>query len=157
MLVKEFKKGVSLSFGRGNFDEWAVIVQHPTYPRMPTDEWYFKKLTKFALYSSPSEVYDQFVEIYELTTKEVDEKVLDTISGIAKRYPYPLEFDLIFCILYMGMIAEENKEGAILGKKIKRLGVYQTLIEGLGATKAAHYSRGQSADYLLQVCKFRGF
>ena len=157
MLVKEFKKGVSLSFGRGSFDDWAVIVQHPSFPKFPTDEWYFKKLSKFALYSSPFELYEEFVEIYELTTNVVDENVLNTISGIAKRYPDPLEFDLIFTILYMGMIAEENKEGAILGKKMKRLGVYQTLIEGLGATKAAHYSRGQSADYLLEVCKYRGF
>lgn len=157
MLVKDFGKGVTLSFGKGNFDEWAVLLEHPTYPHMPTDEWYFKKLVKFSLYSSPPELYDQFVDIYDVTTKEVSQFALDKISGIAKKYPYPLEVEIVLCILYMGMIAEENKQGAILGKKIKRLGVYQTLIEGLGPFKAAHYSRGQSADYLVQVCKFRGF
>lgn len=156
-LVKDFGKGITLSFGKGNFDEWAVILKHPSFPRMPTDEWYFKKITKYSLYSSPAEVYDDFVDIYDITTAEVTQFALDKISGIAKRYSNVIEADIVFTILYMGMIAEENKEGAILGKKIKRLGVYQTLIEGLGPTKAAHYSRGKGADYLLEVCKFRGF
>ena len=157
MLVKEFGRGMSLSFGRGNFDDWAIIVKHPTYPRMPTDEWYFKKLVKFSLYSSPVELYEQFVAIYDVTTKKVEQEVLDMISGIAKKYPNPIEVDIVFCILYMGMIAEENKEGAILGKKIKRLGVYQTLVEGLHTSISAHYSRGKSADYLIEVCRYRGF
>jgi len=57
----------------------------------------------------------------------------------------------------MGMIAEENKEGAILKKRIKRLGVYQVLIEGVSPKVAARYSRGLGADYLDKVCYYRGF
>lgn len=30
-------------------------------------------------------------------------------------------------VLYAGMIAEENKENAVLGKRIKRLGMHQVL------------------------------
>jgi hypothetical protein len=57
----------------------------------------------------------------------------------------------------MGMIAEENKENTILGKRIKRLGMYQTLIEGLPAEMSANFSRGMKWKQLDKECTKRGF
>ena len=65
--------------------------------------------------------------------------------------------ELIYSILYMGMIAEENKENTILGKRIKRLGMYQTLIENVPAEISANYSRGMKWHELDKECNKRGF
>jgi hypothetical protein len=40
------------------------------------------------------------------------------------------------------MVAEENYPGTKLGKRLKRLGVHQILIEGMKVETAANWSRG---------------
>jgi hypothetical protein len=63
----------------------------------------------------------------------------------------------IFGILYAGMIAEEQKDKKILGKRIKRLGVHQVLVELVDPKIAANYSRGKRWSDLDIECKQRGF
>lgn len=64
------------------------------------------------------------------------------------------------------MVAEENKKYSVLGKRIKRLGIYQVLMDEkpLCATQAANFSRGKKAyKYVGDAipldteCKNRGF
>ncbi len=43
--------------------------------------------------------------------------------------------EIWFNVLYAGMVAEENKENAVLKKRIKRLGMHQVLIDGLEPEK----------------------
>lgn len=70
-------------------------------------------------------IYDYYVRVYDMTGKEVDDKVLVKIS---EKYGFDsLEFDIIFSVLYMTMIAEENKRYIRLRKRIKRLGVFLLL------------------------------
>ena len=154
-LVAAFD-GYELAFEQGSFDEWCIYVTHDTHRFAPTDEWYFTEMTTW---SRPVEhIYDDFVSIYNRTTAEVDPAVLALIAEIADGYAEQApQARLVFTILYMGMIAEENKAGAILKKRIKRLGVYQILLEGLTPKVAANYSRGMKADYLDKVCYYRGF
>ena len=53
-----------------------------------------------------------------LTGKVAELSVLQKISMIAYTYQEDSELlDIIFSILYMGMIAEENKKGTHLGKE----------------------------------------
>ena len=149
--------GSELYFGAGQFDDWCVFIKYGDEYEAPTDDWYFSKLAKWANVKSPQDIYDDFVKIYDKTTETVAEEVFDDIRGIALKYKNPAEAELVFAILYLGMIAEENKEYKVLGKRIKRLGVYQTLIEQVHPKISANYSRGKRADYLQEVCKFRGF
>lgn len=55
------------------------------------------------------------------------------------------------------MIAEENKDYAILKKRIKRLGMHQILIEKISPEKASNFSRGRNWRELDKICKEYGF
>jgi hypothetical protein len=154
-VMREFSDGY-IGFTQGSFDEWAVVVKVAGFPEWPKDSWYFTKLAEYAQ-ELGEVVYKDFVTLYEVTTKEALEVIFDLISGIAARYPKPKEAEVIFCILYMTMIAEENKDGAILKKRIKRLGVHQILVEGMAPELAANYSRGKKSEELVMECHLRGF
>ena len=60
-------------------------------------------------------------------------------------------------ILYVGMIAEENKRRAMLRKRVKRLGVYQLLIENVAPEEAATFSRGKPWNVIDFECTVRQF
>ena len=155
-IVAQYE-GTTLAFGKGLFDDWCIYVLGGKYPKFPLDEWYFQVLLDWCKSRAPEDIYDDFVIIYEATSEAVAQSTLDEIRALSNRYSDTNEANVIWTILYMGMIAEENKANAILKKRIKRLGVYQVLIESLSPKVAANYSRGQSADYLDKVCYYRGF
>ena len=54
-------------------------------------------------------------------------------------------------------MVRENKEFAKLKKRIKRLGMYQTLIEGMKPRDAANFSKGKDWTELDVIMKERGF
>ena len=60
-------------------------------------------------------------------------------------------------VLYSGMIAEENKNKAILKKRVKHLGMYQVLILGIPAKEAAKFSYGKSWRELDSIMREYGF
>ena len=144
-------RGMRLLLGRGKFDDYCVYVERGDGSRFaPTDEWYFEKMSKW---KDKAVAYDKFCRVYELAGPEIDDLVWELIEGIADS----AEEALILGILYLGMYAEERKEGAILKKRIKRLGVHQVLMDGYPAKTAANFSRGQKAEYLTLQCHQRGF
>ena len=147
----------TLGFGRGSFDDWCIYVIGGPYQKFPLDSWYFQILLDWTNNRAAEDIYDDFITIYDKTTQTVAPEVLNEIVALSYSYPDHNQACVIWTILYMGMIAEENKEGAILKKRIKRLGVYQVLIEGVSPEVAASYSRGLGADYLDKVCYYRGF
>ncbi len=55
------------------------------------------------------------------------------------------------------MIEEENKQFAILKKRIKRLGMHQILIDNLDPEVAANFSKGKKWRELDNLMKLRGF
>ena len=65
--------------------------------------------------------------------------------------------EIWFTIIYAAMIAEENKANAILKKRIKRLGMYQVLIQNMKPEEAAQFSRGKSASSLNILMNIAGF
>lgn len=153
--IVSFTQG-KISFTKGKFDDWAVYVQVRDWPKWPKDEWYFKKLKKFQLLIG-AQVYEDFKSIFEQTTEKVDPQVLAHIKRLSKHYTTPWEAEGIFYILYAGMIAEENKENAILKKRMKMLGVHQLLVEGFTSVQAANFSKGKTWVELDELCTQRGF
>jgi len=152
----------TLGFGNGNFDEWCIYVIGGDYQKFPLDEWYFQILFDWTKHRPAENIYEDFIKIYDVTTQAVDSHVLDEIVTISYSYPDHIQACVIWTILYMGMIAEENKkndkgEKLPLRRRIKRLGVYMVLMEGIQPQVAANYSRGLGADYLDKVCFYRGF
>lgn len=67
------------------------------------------------------ELYADFISVYDKTSKSLDRSVLDHIETLSKDYgEYSNKFAIVFTIIYLGMVAEENKLGTKLGKRIKR-------------------------------------
>ena len=144
-------------FAPGSFDDWCIYVERDGQRFAPTDLWYFQVLEDWAQYLVPDFIYYDFIKIYEAVAIDVSQGTLELIERLSFSYPDYDQACLIWTILYMGMIAEENKTGKVLGKRIKRLGVYQVLIERQSPVYAANFSRGRSTLELAPYCNERGF
>jgi len=158
-LIKEFRNGAFLEYDRGSFDAWCVYLTQPDSSRRPPrDVDYFAQLQKLAASYGTRRVYDDYVKVYDLTGKRVEQPALEEISRIAASYGGDaLQVDIIFSILYMAMIAEEQKENTRLGKRIKRLGIHKLLLEGSTVYNAANFMRGMSWREISKLCDEREF
>ena len=65
-----------------------------------------------------------------------------------------VEESKLFHALAAMMIAEENKNGTMLGKNIKLVGCYQVLAWGWLPFKAANWSRGKPWKQIREEYKF---
>lgn len=159
ILVKTFSDGSFVEFGKGNFDSWCVFLTIPPNEKhAPRDYRYFKVLQAFGNHYGKDKVYKDFVEIYNLTDSNISVDVLNKITELAKHYaPYSVKFDIVLTVVYLGMIAEENKAGTKLGKRIKRLGLHQVLVENMTPIMAANFSKGHGWRFIDNECKLRGF
>lgn len=157
--IKDFPDGAFLEYDNGKFDGWCVYMNQPNgakYP--PLDRDYFTQLQAFAGKYSVDRIYRDYVKVYNLVGKAVDNADLVGITNIASAYGEDaLELDKIFSILYMAMIAEERKAHTKLGKRIKRLGVHKLLMEGATAQHAANFMKGMNWRDIDSLCRERGF
>ena len=142
MQIKKFEDGTILEMGRGRFDDYCVYL----------------KRFKSRKYSS-EKIYNDYVTIYEKTTSKIDYDVLEEIEEISMSYDEEdrLDFCIWYSVIYLGMVAEENKAYAVLKKRIKRLGMYQILFEKMLATEAATFSIGKKVAELKILCSERKF
>lgn len=142
-VTRTFSDGSFLEFAPGKFDDWCVYLTRPNQERYaPRDEIYFYDLLQFGNVHGAKNIYDDFVSIYERANTDLDEAVFDFIHSIASKYEDDsLEIEILYAILYMGMVAENNKKNTVLKKRVKRLGVHQVLLEGMRPREAANYSK----------------
>lgn len=157
--VTTFSDGSKLEYDNGSFDNWCVYLTRPNISKYaPKDSQYFQRLTIYGAKYGYDSLYDDYVDIYNLTTKKIEEAVLQKIKEIATKYGEDaLNVAIDFTIIYMGMIAEENKDFTKLGKRIKRLGVYQVLKERMHYNEAANFSKGKKWRELNEICLSKGF
>lgn len=158
-LIKSFSDGSFLEYDRGNFDGWCVyLTKRDGSRRPPRDVDYFGQLKRLADKYGVSPIYSDYVRVYDLTGRQVEERALLTISQIADSYGSDaLEVDVIFSTLYLAMIAEEQKQFTRLGKRIKRLGIYKLLFENCSVGEAANFMRGMRWRDIARLCADRGF
>jgi len=157
--INQFSNGGFIEFDTGSFDEWCVYVIRANGKRFaPSDLWYFTRLEELARKYGTQAIYDDFIVIYNRTSKQVESRVFELISVLSHSYGNDsLEMEIWLNVLYAGMIAEENKENAKLGKRLKRLGMHQLLIEKMAPGKAAVFSRGKKWKELDNLMKGKGF
>lgn len=118
----------------------------------------FKKLELLAGKHGPQRIYDDYVSLYLITSNKVDDVVFTEISEIASLYNEDsLEIEKTFSILYMAMIAEEQKVYTKLGKRIKRLGVHMLLCEDASPDYAANFMKGMRWQEIDALCEERHF
>ena len=157
--INNFSNGGFIEFDTGNFDDWCVFVTKSTGERfVPTDVYYFSRLKMLGEKYGLQKIYDDFVVIFNRTTKNIDPVVFNLISSLSEFYKEDsVEIEIWFNVLYAGMIAEENKQNAILKKRIKRLGMHQVLIDDLEPEFAANFSKGRKWRDLNKLMKSKGF
>lgn len=158
--VKEYEDGSFLEYGEGRFDNWCVYYTDDKGKKTaPKDKDYFKDLYDFSRKYGNKKMYLDYVKIYNETNSYIEEKTISHIELISRGYETMdiTKIDKIFTILYMGMIAEENKENTILGKRIKRLGIHALLVENKSIEESATFMTGKKWQELDKMCLERGF
>jgi len=158
-LVKTLRSGGTVQFDLGRFDAWCVYLETPKINRFaPTDTLYFSRLEILGKKHGLEKIYQDFVSIYTPTDTTINPAILTTIETLSDTYgANTAEIEAWFTVIYAGMVAEENKRKAILKKRIKRLGMHQTLIDRIGAEQAAQFSKGKKWRVLDKIMKEKGF
>ena len=158
-IIRFFSDGSFLEYDQGSFDKWCVyLTQRDGSREPPRDTDYFAQLKQLSARYGAARIYGDYVRVYIRTGKQVEESVFRVISTIAASYGSDaLKVDVIFSILYMAMIAEEQKENTRLGKRIKRLGIYALLMENRSVSDAANFMRGMDWKDIAKLCRERGF
>lgn len=158
-LIKKITDGSIVEFDKGTFDHWCVYLKRENEPRFaPKDILYFTELNKYGHTYGHKRIYDDFVKIYNHTNSVVSNDTLNMITEIANTYGADnINIEIWFTVIYGGMIAEENKENAILKKRVKRLGLHQLLIERELPGYATNYSKGKKWRELDVTMKSFGF
>lgn len=157
--IKTFSDGSFLEYDRGKFDDWCVYFTNSNGLRKPPrDTDYFAQLLQFSQKYGIEKIYGDYVKVYELTGNQILDSSLNSISVISKKYQEDaIDVDIIFSILYMAMIAEEQKQYTRLGKRIKRLGIHMLLVEKKSVHEAANFMRGMGWRDIDALCVKRGF
>lgn len=159
-LIKVFSDGSYIEYGRGNFDGWCVYEIRPDtgYRRPPRDIDYFQTLKNLAEKYGADRIYHDFCKVYTLTDKNLSPTVLQFITELSEEYGEDaVVVDKTFSIIYCGMIAEEQKAGTRLGKRIKRLGIHVLLMDNQTVGYAANFMRGMGWRDIDRHCQERGF
>lgn len=155
-IIQKFEDGTEVYFDQGKFDAWCVYLTDMKGGRKPPlDTEYFSFFQGIAKRYGRAKVYGHFKTIFNLTTETIDTTTLKRIREISLEYKDDVSLDVHknFVVIYAGMIAEENKEHAILKKKIKRIGFYQAVVSKMPANDAANFSKGKGWRELLDLYK----
>jgi hypothetical protein len=157
--IRKFSDGSSLTFDEGAFDSWCVYLERPGNMKYaPTDAAYFSDLQKLGRKHGYQRIYDDIVSFYCVTTGQIDQQTMNLISELSGTYGEDaLDIEIIFTTIHAGMIAEENKQFSKIGKRIKRLGLHQTLLDGMSPEDAANFSKGKKWRELDKLCLAKGF
>jgi hypothetical protein len=156
-LIAKLSDHSYMVYAQGRFDAWCIYHVSNSVADAIKDVDVFTLLRKYTDCSQRFILYKDFLYIFDKVTNVLNYDVVEDIKGVAKKYPNYSEVEFILIFLYAGMVAEENKDKAILKKYIKRLGVHQVLIERMSAAIAANYSRGKNWREQKLECEVRGF
>jgi hypothetical protein len=151
--------GSNIEYDTGKFDDWCVYLQRPNENRhAPRDPQYFQFFSDLAEQLSSEQIYNDFIRVYEATNHQIEQVALDLIKEIASGYSnFAADVEVWLTVIYAGMVAEQNKAYTKLGKRIKRLGMCQLLMEGMSVNQAANFSKGKKWQELDILMKEKGF
>lgn len=158
-LIKNVRNLHRVEFDQGKFDQWCVYLERNGQVRYaPVDKQYFEIFQQMGNTHGADKVYSDFVNIYTRTNCNINPDVLNLITTISDTYNEDaVEMDIWFSVIYGGMIAEENKANMILKKRIKRLGMYQVMVQNMDPAIAARFSFGKKWRELDVLMKEGGF
>lgn len=148
--------GYDIFFGVGGFDKWAVYIDGNEYSYdILLDSDYFQWLLKLSNLYTVEQVYSDFCYIYEDVSHNFNEEQCLHICKIVDSH-YAEDTLHWWIILYMTMVAECKKDGAILKKRIKHLGVYNILFDKYSIDYVTSYMKDKGWQYLDKLMQERG-
>ncbi len=151
-------EGFKVDYDKGSFDEWCVYLEDNEKRYAPSDKEYFERLVSLGAKHGPEQIYQDFLKIFQQTSSAIDERTIQTIEKLSEKYREDsAEIKKWFLVIYAGMVAEENKTNTRLGKRIKRLGIYQVLILKRPVLHAANYSKRRKWWELDEIMRRYGF
>lgn len=154
--------GIRIEQKRGKFDGWLI---------MKNGEWlkdrdYFGWLLDASQRYGVDKVYNDFIRVYDVVPNERNNRSSSQISNISMAVIYEVASTyrecselacIIFTELYTTMVAEEMKAGSKLGRRIKRLAVYQLLCLDMRLNVVVSYSKNRPWRELDEICRGYGF
>lgn len=155
-LIKNLRNDRKVIFDKGKFDDWCVyVVEANGTKKAPYDVDYFTDLKQLNTLYGNNKVYQDFLKVYHPTDQTISPEVLKLIDDIVMTYQpeHQVIIEQWFTVIYAGMIAEENKQFAILKKRVKHLGIHQTLIQDFNPADAARFSYGKKWRELDVIMK----
>lgn len=157
--VKRLRNGTVFSYGMGSYDEWCVYESNlEVRAKRVGDHDYFKKIRELGNIYEISDVFKTFCSIYNRTTTEINENILKDISETCEQYEDDYDkAEYAFCLLYLSMVAEMNKEYSRLGKRVKGLGIHQLLFQKMKIHDIANFTRGKKWFEVAAACERYGF
>ncbi len=149
------KNGTRIWFAKGKIDDWCVYTKEKNQVKCYTDNDYFKVIKDLSDRYGREMVYDDFKTIYFSVNEQVDiDEMMSKCKIVSKHYTEDtLKW---WIVLYMTMVAEENKENKILGKRIKHLGIYNILFDEYSIDYITTYMKGKRWWELDKLMKERG-
>lgn len=159
-ILRLFRDGSRLEFGKGHLDRWSVYLGRPHQGRtLASEEDSLARLERLTFVYNPRSLYDDFIVIYNRTTHEPQPYVFDLIHAIARVYTERnFEVELALALLYALMVAHERRQRSCPGvKRHLRLAVHQLLVEGYSAQAAVAFSTDKAPEQLAEACAARGF
>lgn len=182
MSVKKFKKSninnkeeivtdndYHFWFDYGNFDEWCVHCKKPNGKMwFAYDREYLAWIRNMARFHGKEKVYNDFIKIYDMAKYDFNMKdAYSVIREVDSHYPYKKNrkrddndkrsAEQWWTYFWMTMVAEERKENAIVGKRIKRLAVYNLLFDEYKLSYVLKYMVNMDWQKLDEYCYERGF
>lgn len=150
-LLSTLTDSSKVYFTKGSFDAFLVKVTRPDGSTfMPRDDEFFTLVKDFASRFTAETVWYYLLGVS--TSITAHSRVSD--FKIPECF---IEYEYLICYMIAAMIAEENKANAIIGKRMKLLGLHQVLMDGFTCHTAANWSKGKPWREIDAECKRRGF
>ncbi|RRR65620.1 MAG: hypothetical protein EI684_22615 [Candidatus Viridilinea halotolerans] len=158
-ILRLFRDGSILEYGRGHFDAQQVYHSRPNALSLPAqDSDILSRVKVLAQSAAPQTIYADFVVIYNRTSRKLLPANFDLIHYMAPSYnEHALEFEIIFAILYAKMVTAEMLRRNPLKRRSKRLGVHLVLFDDYTGTAAAKACQSEAWSELDAACRERGF
>ncbi len=151
----------SIYFDGGKKDSYCVYIEPTGKSRYaPPDEVYFQWILDLTDKYSVNKVWNDFNKIYNIVEKNADYKISEQLI-----YDIDTTYDedtiVWWMVFYLTMVAEENYktsygEPTKLGKRIKRLGVYNILFDKMDIDYVTQYMKHKHWTILDNYMKERG-
>lgn len=145
--------GQFIFFAPGSYDNWAVWVGRvdedgETRVAMVEDGYYFEILRRLGLAYGYRRVFGDVSALYRATAwhRAVRDDVVALVAAAASRYESYDDRCWMYNALmhvYYGMLAEENKSFAPMGRRAKVHGLYRLLVLGDSVDAAVCCSEGR--------------